>query len=471
MIDKEKSLAYRFPELAKEWHPTKNGDLRLDDIAAGSNKKVWWKCIKSHEWQATPNNRTRGSGCPYCSGRLVTSGENDLATVFPSISDDWDYEKNYPMTPNNVAPKSNKKYWWKCNKGHSWKESVCNRVSNRGCPICSGHQVLKGYNDLLTVNPSLAAEWDYEKNGSLLPQDITASSSKRIWWKCAEGHSWQAPPSRRNLTGSGCPYCSGRYVIKGKSDLSTVNPQLAEEWYYIKNGKLTPDNICANSEKRVWWLCSTCKHEWQATPSSRNSAGSGCPKCSKRNHTSFPEQALFFYIKKCFPDAINSYRETFLRDMELDIFIPSRMTGIEYDGIWHKDKESDRLKYQFCKENGIVLVRILEANFKQANLYCDVSIRSDYSGRKDSSLESCISRLLTYLDCKDMDVDIVRDRIEIQLQYLFKLRANSLAQKYPKIALNGILKRIKVYFQKCLIGVPEIVCGGNVVVVMNGKQL
>ena len=49
MIDKEKSLAYRFPELSKEWHPTKNGDLTPYDVTVGSHKKVWWICSKGHK--------------------------------------------------------------------------------------------------------------------------------------------------------------------------------------------------------------------------------------------------------------------------------------------------------------------------------------------------------------------------------------------------------------------------------------
>ena len=69
MIDKEKSLAYRFSELAKEWHPTKNGELTPEDISYGSKQNIWWQCEKGHEWQASVNHRSRGKGCPYCSGR------------------------------------------------------------------------------------------------------------------------------------------------------------------------------------------------------------------------------------------------------------------------------------------------------------------------------------------------------------------------------------------------------------------
>jgi hypothetical protein len=69
--------------------------------------------------------------------------------------------------------------------------------------------VLTGYNDLLTINPILAEEWDYNKNENLHPENVAPNSNKRIWWKCKEGHEWQATINSRNR-GNGCPYCSGR---------------------------------------------------------------------------------------------------------------------------------------------------------------------------------------------------------------------------------------------------------------------
>lgn len=85
---KGKSLAEVNPELAKEWHPTKNGSLTPFDIFARSNKKIWWKCVKGddHEWEANINNRSRlGRGCPVCSGQKVVAS-NSLATLNPNLA-------------------------------------------------------------------------------------------------------------------------------------------------------------------------------------------------------------------------------------------------------------------------------------------------------------------------------------------------------------------------------------------------
>ena len=136
------SLAITFPELASEWHPTKNNGLTPFDLTAGSSKKIWWKChVCTYEWEASPNNRKKGSGCPCCSGRVPMPGVNDLATINPILAQEWNYKKNKGVTPNMVLPKSGKKVWWLCSIcKHEWEEIIINRTNGRCCPNCRHHQ-------------------------------------------------------------------------------------------------------------------------------------------------------------------------------------------------------------------------------------------------------------------------------------------------------------------------------------------
>ena len=92
-------------------------------------------------------------------------------------------------------------------KGHEWQASIADRNRGRGCPYCIGKKVLKGYNDLQTVNPTLAKEWNYEKNKGITPKEVMPNSHKKVWWKCSEGHEWEAVIGNRNK-GNGCPYCA-----------------------------------------------------------------------------------------------------------------------------------------------------------------------------------------------------------------------------------------------------------------------
>lgn len=158
LIKGENDLATLNPALAKEWHPTENGNLKPEDVTPGSGKEVWWLCPEGHPYLMVVNQRAkRGYGCPYCSGHRALKGVNDLATTNPALAKEWNYEKNGNLTPHDITAGSRKKVWWLCEKGHAYEQLIIKR-SSRGaaCPYCSGHKVLRGFNDLATVNPLLA---------------------------------------------------------------------------------------------------------------------------------------------------------------------------------------------------------------------------------------------------------------------------------------------------------------------------
>lgn len=220
--------------------------------------------------------------------RILNLYENDkkgksLAIVNPSVASEWDFQKNGEINPSNILATSDKKFWWKCLKcGYSWRSSVYDRNSGHGCPCCAGVTVREGVNDLQTKCPDLILEWDYEKNNNLYPNKISYRSNKKLWWKCQKcGHSWLARVADRS-NGVGCPACAGKVVVVGKTDLSTINPSLANEWDYKKNESLTPQMVLGGSNKKVWWICKNCGHSWNAFVYSRNIYGRGCPECAKQ---------------------------------------------------------------------------------------------------------------------------------------------------------------------------------------------
>ncbi len=274
---KDKSLLSAFPELSKEWDYDKNGELTPDLVTPMSDKKVWWKCDKGHQWQARIHPRSKGSGCPYCNSNRLLKGFNDLETVNPEILKYWNYEKN-KIQPYEVTAKSNKRVWWHCfTCDNDFEASIHNKVKYpNSCPYCSHRIVVAGMSDLNTVNPVLSKEWDYVKNGELFPEHVTPGSEKKIWWKCDKGHQWQASIYNRSK-GRGCPYCSGRKVLQGYNDFAYKHPELVNEWNIEKND-CSPVEVTEHSGKKVWWKCDQ-GHEWQATVDSRSN-GVGCPYCS-----------------------------------------------------------------------------------------------------------------------------------------------------------------------------------------------
>lgn len=275
--EKETSLLFSNPELAKEWNYEKNGNLKPENFFPYSQKRVWWKCINGHEWQAKLLNRSNGYGCPYCSGRYAIKGENDLQTVNPELAKEWIYEKNDGLSPGEVLPNSDKKVWWRCVEGHEWEAQIKSRTKGNGCPYCSGRKAIQGENDLQIVNSELVLEWNYKKNNGLRPEKFLPNSGKKVWWICSKGHEWEQTIDKRS-NGIGCPYCSNQRIAIGYNDLKTVNSELAKEWNYEKNGNKKPEDFGANSEEKVWWR-DKYGHEWEAAIKNRTH-GSGCPYCA-----------------------------------------------------------------------------------------------------------------------------------------------------------------------------------------------
>ena len=434
---KEKQYVSDNAQLMEEWNWERNTDVDPSKLTLGNKKKVWWKCPKGHEWQSAVSNRNKGSGCPYCSGRYSIKGKNDLKTINPTLAEEWNYEKNTGLTPMDILPSSNKKVWWKCPKGHEWVTSVANRSKGNGCPYCSNKIVLKGENDLETVDPTLAKEWNYIKNGNLKPNDFSSNSGQKVWWKCDEGHEWQATIDSRN-NGHGCPFCAGQKALKGENDLQTVNPTLAKEWNYEKNNGLTPMDVLPSSNKKVWWKCKK-GHEWQSSIKNRNK-GVGCPVCNSERNTSFPEYAILYYLKKQGLDAIHSYRD---KGYELDIYIPSKNVAIEYDGhFWHKKKAKiDLEKNKKCLNDGIILYRIREGLPSLNDSSIDYVIQE-----KQKDLQNALEEVLSQIIGKSVGIDLEKDAMDIENLREYTEKANSLLISNPTVAeewnyeKNGTLK-------------------------------
>ena len=268
-------------ELLSQWDAEKNLPLTPDDVTFGSHKRVWWTCPNGHSWQAMVYTRSEGAGCPYCTGRKVTPKQGGLVKQFPLLTAEWDIEKNAPLTPQDVTTGSHKLIWWRCPKGHSWRAAVYSRTTlGTGCPVCTGRQALAGENDLATLYPDIAAQWDGMKNGALRPNNVTAGSNRRVWWKCEKGHSCRAVIAQRVQRGDGCPYCANRKVLPGFNDLATAAPLVAKQWHETLNGALTPEMVTAGSHKKAWWIC-PYGHVWKATIYSRAGVQQcGCPVCA-----------------------------------------------------------------------------------------------------------------------------------------------------------------------------------------------
>lgn len=284
-------LATTHPEIAASWHPTRNGAFTPRQVTKGSMKAPWWFCPLGHDWQTAVSDRTKGTGCPYCTGRCTLAGFNDLATTNPEIAAAWHPTKNGSMTPQSVTGASGRQLWWLCLHGHEWRTTVVQRTNKGRCPVCAGHRVLAGFNDLATTHPKIAASWHLTANATLRSQDVTKSSMKKVWWVCSLGHEWSASVVHR-VRGNGCHVCTSHMVLIGFNDLATVRPDVAASWHPTRNGVLSPQGVTKTSGKYIWWLC-VAGHEWKTQIASR-ATGSGCPRCARYGFDQTSPAVIYF---------------------------------------------------------------------------------------------------------------------------------------------------------------------------------
>ncbi len=232
-----RSLAILRPDLAAEWHPTRNGERDPNRVGQHSKRKVWWRCRDcGHEWQQSPKIRTQGNGCPACGKRrsIAATVERNrrpiprarsFAVLHSELLAEWHPTRNGELDPYTIARASDCQVWWRCQDcAHEWKAAVSHRTRRRrsrpqGCPTCARRRqaVRQGYvsrdRSFAVLYPQLLAEWHLTRNGELDPYTVGAASTRPVWWRCAEcGQEWEATPgSRSRSPRGGCRHCASSH--------------------------------------------------------------------------------------------------------------------------------------------------------------------------------------------------------------------------------------------------------------------
>lgn len=440
--------------LLEEWDYDKN-DILPSEVTRGTRKKVWWKCSRCNKgWETSIVNRTKGKGCPECGNKKIwevkyinlINKKGSLVDTDPKLLEEWDYDNN-TIDPNMITSGSGEIVWWKCKEcGTNWKAPIVNRKKGRGCPECGIKKIWKvrrknlieNKGNLFQTNAELMEEWDYDKN-SLNPSVLSSGSHQKAWWKCKEcGNSWEASIAGRTR-GNGCPLCGKdtgaitrhKNILNRRGSLQDLNPEILDEWDYSKNIDITPKDVTVGSPEKVWWKCNKCGNSWEATVASR-SRGRGCPQCARETQSSFPEQAVYYYIKKMFPDAVNGDKEQ-ISPYELDIYIPSIKTAIEYDGQAYHKREKDLRKNKLCISKGIFLYRIRENKLGEVKETDGVKCLYIKAGDLDG-LANAINEIIFDLCGTNIKISIKDDSANILNQYITKKKESSIAINYPEIA-------------------------------------
>lgn len=255
----------------------------LATLGTGSAKKIDFRCPDfGHIYQAQPYNKTNAknpTGCPICDGKKVLVGFNDLGTTQPKVA-------KLCTDPNDALTHtalSNKKISFTCPENHTWTAPIARVVSQsatspyHGCPYCSGRKAVRNNNDIKTTHPDIAKQLIDQG----LANKLKAGSARIVQWRCTTQprHIYETEVHKRVQSGNICPYCSGRRVEKGYTDLATTHPELAQRLVNYDDAY----TVSKGTDKKLQWQCrNDARHTWYATPSNRLKSDNGCPICASR---------------------------------------------------------------------------------------------------------------------------------------------------------------------------------------------
>jgi DNA-directed RNA polymerase subunit RPC12/RpoP len=202
-----------------------------------------------------------------------------LAEQFPNLVNEWQAEKNLPLTPDMLKPGSDLKVSWRCTAcGHEWPAVVSARTNlDTGCPRCSGRVFTPG-RTLADRFPKVAVEWDTIAN-AVGADEVTPFSNKVGVWHCSLGHSWTASVANRTRGGSGCPSCAHKRPSQ-EWNLLVACPEVAALFDREANSPLEPHLVLPNAgkSKMLWWQCPN-GHRWQDSAYRQVRRGPRCLYC------------------------------------------------------------------------------------------------------------------------------------------------------------------------------------------------
>lgn len=326
-----------------DWDANNADNLLPDRITAHSTIRGHFIDGFGHRWVTKICN---AGGCPYCNGKKVLRGFNDLASQYPELAKEYAEDLN-ACSADMIECKSGKKVWWRCSLGHQWEQSVAIRtLPGHGCPYCGNRKVLAGFNDMLTMYPFIVDIWSDRNDCG--PDEIMAGNHRTVWLQGECGHCWQASSRRIADIGGRCPYCSNERFLKGFNDLQTMRADVLVDWNWDENIN-PPSSYKVNCSDVVNWKCHQCGHCWQAPINRITMLDCGCPRCCW-SHVSKEEDEFAAELSALYPgvDMIRNAKVLLFRDehgkpiskrkYEIDVIV-NNMLAFEFNGVlWHSDR-------------------------------------------------------------------------------------------------------------------------------------
>lgn len=348
---------------------------------------------------------------------------NLVCDLKPELKLEWVEENEVSF--NIITKGSHKKYLWKCLKCEShYPNSVANQYKGFKCPYCHGKKV-NHTNSLASLYPSIASEWHSERNGNLLPSEVTYGSSQLVWWKCSINpkHEWEAKVSMRTTKGTNCPYCSGRRVVSDENSIYVTHPDIAKMFLDIELSK----EYSIGMDKKVDWKCGCGEVVKGKRISNVVQNGLSCPNCSRTGRQSYPERYVWSLLNTL--DISYEVEKTFdfAKGCRYDFYIENLSCVIEVHGKQHyedvnfgsktvlaeESMSKDKKKMEYCLNNGIKFYIVVEAKVSEPSYIRNSIVNSG---------------LLDVLEIKENEIDW----IEVSTKAITKNLVSDCAKLYDE---------------------------------------
>lgn len=288
------------PDLAAQWHPTRNGGLTPAMCTTGSCKKAWWICPAcGHVWCAAVFSRASGCGCPACARRAVSDarvragaeGGCSLAEVRPETAREWDEALNGELTPRDVSAMSARKVWWRCpDCGGAYQAAPRERSHGKMCPVCGTLSRAHPARSLASASAADAELWDAAANGGIGPENVKPSSRQEFAWRCpACGARWRASCKKQTQSRRGCAHCGymdgEKAAQRARGRAAAGRPRVGADEFAARvarqNAHVEVAGDFEGLDGRVRVRCRACGREWEPTCRSVSTGPVRCPGCGR----------------------------------------------------------------------------------------------------------------------------------------------------------------------------------------------
>nr|WRK65340.1 restriction endonuclease [Marseillevirus futianmevirus] len=386
-------------------------------IAKNSKKKYWFECEKcEHSFETVLYSVSNGQFCPFCSNKRLCSLDECKQCFEKSFASSdkaefWSVEKN-KQSPREVFASSHKKYWFECRRcKHDFEASLANISNGSFCPFCSSQKLCSSDDCEPCFEKSFASSdkaefWSVEKNKQS-PREVFASSHKKYWFECRRcKHDFEIRLSDVS-NGSFCPFCSSQKLCslddcKTCFEKSFASSDKVKFWSVEKN-KQSPREVFANSNKKYWFECRRCKHDFEASLANISN-GSFCPFCSSQKLCSSDE------CKQCFEKSFASSDKVKFWDFETNKQSPREVFISSNKKFWFecekKHKFSSTLNNVSCgnwcpkckHKTEAKLFSFLKENFEEPIHQFRVPWCKSPETDRELPFDFCVSKTIIELD-------------------------------------------------------------------------